>query len=54
MIVHVDVHVHVNINVHAPDRRYGMTQMTPIVATLAQNRPVLHVPLATVPEPQQG
>ena len=31
-----------------------MMQMTPIVATFAQNRPVLHVPLATVPEPQQG
>ena len=31
-----------------------MMHMMPIVATLAHNRPLLHVPVATVPEPQQG
>ena len=34
--------------------RYGITQMIPMFCTLAQDRPVLHVPVATVPEPQQG
>jgi hypothetical protein len=35
-------------------RRYGMMQMTPMPWTLAHDRPVPQVPVATVPEPQHA